>query len=190
MIFRAVAIICGLVFSISPAFSAESDGSTITVSDSLKDTEILLAKILKDRLKVNGTLTIRGDNSEDLVLQIRFNGNAEMNLPEINAVIDTRIVGRDKDGKAISQVISIASSANLKFSPDRNLDQLTWVNKWNSRTVPLILYVQNDRIVASYKLLITTQEPMTAGQFALNFTNVVRSWPALIKDLQSSGLVE
>jgi len=113
-----------------------------------------------------------------------------MNQPEINAVIDTRIVARDKDGKAISQIISIASVANLNVRPGRTQEQMEWANKWNSRTVPLSLYLVNDRMVASYNLLVTKDEPITAGYFALNFTNVIRSWPALIKDLQESGLLE
>ncbi len=82
LFFRAVAIICCLAFVVSPVFSAEGDSNTVTVSDSLKDTEILLAKILKDRLNVNGTLTINRDNAEDLVLRIRFNGDPEKTSPK------------------------------------------------------------------------------------------------------------
>lgn len=189
MIFRAVALIVGFALSASPSFSAENENATITVKDSLKDTEILLAQILKDRLNLNGTLTIRGDNAEDLVLRIRFDGNAEQNQPDISAIIDTRIVARDKDGKAVSQVISIASVANLTFSPNKSQEQMEWANKWNSRTVPLNLYLANDRLVASYNILVTRDEPITAGYFAVSFTNVIRSWPPLIKDLQDSGLL-
>ena len=189
LIFRAVAIIIGLAFSVSPSFSAEGNDATVTLKDSLKDTEILLAKILKDRLKINGTLTIRGDNAEDLVLRIRFDGNPELKQPGINAVIDTRIVARDNDGNAVSQVISIASFADLALVPGRNPELMEWANKWNSRTVPLNLYRVNDRLVASYNFLVTKDEPITAGYFALNFTNVIRSWPPLIKDLQEAGLL-
>ena len=45
-------------------------------------------------------------------------------------------------------------------------------------------------MVVTQKLLFTKNEPMTAGQFSVNFASSIRYWPTLVEDLRNSGLVE
>lgn len=190
MIFGRLAAAFVWIAVASPVSAAETDTTSIPIQDSPKETEILLAKILKEKLNFNSALNLRNDSSEDLVLQMRLNMDSSENPQKINTVIDTKIVARDKDGKALSQIVTIASFVDLALIPDKDSELIEWANKWNGRAVPLHIYIAGKRIVAARNLLITSSDPLTSGQFVVNFLNVVRSWPALIKDLQVAGLVE
>lgn len=188
--FRFLMLALGLIAAVSSAHGAENGTAAITVTNSLKDIEIQLARVLKDHLNINANLSIRGDDSEDLVLKVLFNNNPETGYPQINAVIDARVITFDNEKNPVNQVISIASYAAITLMPDTDMQRLEWVNNWNRRSVPLTVYVAGDRIVATNKLLLTAKAPMTEGQFAAYFSNTVRYWPALVKDLKNSGLVE
>jgi hypothetical protein len=123
----AIAIAIGFLFT--PGASAQIDGDKVVflrVSDSLKDTEAHIAKLLLEKMNVNSSLQVRGDNTEDLVLRVRINENTEQNLPTVAAVIDTRILNRDKDKKVISQLINIASFADIKIKQDKKFEILEW----------------------------------------------------------------
>jgi len=184
-IIRAAAL--GVFLATAPAALGVEDAQ-IVVRDSLKDTEIQIAKILKERLKVDPSLKIRGGNAEDLVLQFKLTGNKETGLPVIAYVIDTQIMRRDRGGKATSQVIGINSFSNLKPVAGKAPALLAWANKWNSRTLPIRIYIAGERIVVGHNLLTTTAAPLSEGQLLSAFGTIVQFWPVLLKDLRAQGI--
>ncbi len=184
MYFRTVA------FGAILFLSAPSYGQDIEVNDSLKDTEIRIAQILKDKLKINGSLQIRGDNAEDLMLRVSFNADKEQNMPAIAAIVDVRILNRDKEGKAVAQVVSIASFANIVTKPDSKLALLEWANTWNSKTIPMRVYISGNRIIAGRNLLVTRNAPVSESQIVTAFTGVVRAWTTLLKDIRKASLID
>lgn len=183
------AAVLGLFFASAPAVLGGEDG-VIEVTDSRKDTEILIAKILKERLKIDPSLKIRGGDAEDLLVQIKLSANKELGLPVIAYIIDTQIMRRDKDGKATSQVIGIDSFSNIKPAPDKVAGLLAWANKWNSRTLPIRIYIAGDRIVVGQNLLITKRAPLAENQLLSALSTIVQFWPVLLKDLRAQGIIE
>ena len=151
----------------------------LRVPDSLKDTEIHIAKILLERLKVNSTLQMRGDNPDDL-----------MGLPTIIVLIDTRITGRDSNNKPTAQVISVASFADIKPVAGKRTELLEWANHWNERTIPLRIYLSGDKIVAARNLYNTVNAPLAENAVVSAFGGVVRAWKTLIADLKKKKLIE
>jgi hypothetical protein len=162
----------------------------LRVPDSLKDTEVHIAKLLLERLKVNSSLQMRKGNTDDLVLRASFNPNEKQNLPKIVVLIDTRIVGRSKDKKPASQVISIASFADVKPKQDKAPALLEWANKWNSQTLPMRVYVSGDKIIAGRNLYNSTNAPLSENAITNAFTGVLRAWSPLLADLRKNELIE
>lgn len=187
LIVRAAAL--GL-FLASASAALGGENAVIEVNDSRKDTEIRIAKIFKDRLKIDPSLKIRGGDAEDLLLQIKLGANKERGLPVIAYLIDTQILRRDNDGKATSQVIGIDSFSNLKPAADKVAGLLEWANKWNSRTVPIRIYIAGDRVVVGQNLLLTKQAPLSENQLLSTFSTIVQFWPVLLKDLRAKGILE
>lgn len=186
-----IAIAIGFLFA--PGAFAQNDGKKIVflrVSDSLKDTEAHIAKLLLEKMNINSSLKVRGNNKEDLVLRVRVNENKEQNLPTVAAVIDTRILNRDKDNKATSQLINIASFANIKIKQDKKLEILEWANKWNSQQIPMRIYVAGERIVAARHLFNSHSAPLSENAITVAFSGVLRAWGTLLTDLRNNDLIE
>lgn len=186
-----IAVAIGLLFA--PGAFAQNDGKKIVflrVSDSLKDTEARIAKLLLEKMNINSSLQVRGNNTEDLVLKVRINENQEKNLPTVAAVIDTRILTRNKDNKATSQLINIASFADIKINEDKRLELLEWANKWNSQQLPMRIYVAGDRIVAARHLFNSHSAPLSENAVTGAFTGVLRAWGTLLADLRNNDLIQ
>lgn len=189
--------LCGMAIAIGflfapGAFAQNGERKVVflRVSDSLKDTEAHIAKILLEKLKINSTLQVRGGNTEDLVLKVQINENKEQKRPAIAAVIDTRVLNRNKDNKAISQLINIASFADIKFKQDKKLELLEWANKWNSQQIPMRIYIAGDRIVAARHLFNSHNAPLSENAVTGAFTGVLRAWGTLLSDLRNNDLIE
>lgn len=186
-----IAVAIGFLFT--PGAFAQNDRKTITflrVTDSLKDTEARIAKILLEKMNINSSLQVRGNNTEDLVLRVRINENKEKNLPTVAAVIDTKILNRNKDNKATSQLINIASFADIKIKEDKKLEVLEWANKWNSQQIPMRIYVAGDRIIAARHLFNSHSAPLPENAVTGAFTGVLRAWGTLLTDLRKNDLIE
>lgn len=193
MVFCAAAIAFACLSSYG-AFAEEAQEQKqvvfLRVTDSLKDTEIHLAKILLERLKVNSSLQMRNNNPDDLMVQARFNANEEQGLPAIAMVIDTRITGRDSENKPTAQVISVASFADIKLAADKRAELLEWANNWNARTIPMRVYLSGDKVVAARNLFNATDAPLSENAVITAFGGIVRAWKTLIADLEKNGLIE
>ena len=167
-----------------------AEPTDIVRTDSLKETELRIASILKEKMGVSGSLTIPGSNAEDLVLRFTVNSAGEVAVPTLQVVIDAPILSRDKNGAAISQMVGIASYADVNMVPDKHLEMLEWVNKFNSRTTPVRFYVTGGRIVVAWNLLLTANQPVTEEAFISALKSLIQSWPGLVNDMKSSGLIE
>jgi hypothetical protein len=188
-VFKTV-IALGLTLALLSKTGMAAEPTDIVVADSLKDTELHIAAILKEKMNVSGSLTIPGSNPDDLVLRFTVNASGDVAVPPLHVVIDAPILSRDKSGAVSSQMIGIASYADVKMVPDKHLEMLEWVNRFNSRTTPVRFYVSGDRIVVAWYLLITTKEPVTEEAFLTALKSLIQSWPGLINDMKSSGLTE
>lgn len=184
----AIALCLSLALFTKAGFAA--DPSDIVLTDSLKETELRIATILKDKMNVSGTLSIPGANSEDLVLRFTVNSSGPKALPPIQVVIDAPIIGRDAQGAVTSQLIGIASYADVKLTLDKHLEQLEWVNRFNSRNTPVRFYLTGNKIVVAWHLLITRKEPVTEDAFITALKSLLQSWPNLIDDMRSSEIIE
>ncbi|NKB56264.1 MAG: hypothetical protein GKS00_08010 [Alphaproteobacteria bacterium] len=188
-LFLSTMLVAFLLPTAAFAQAADKNIVYLDVPDSLKDTEVRIAKILLEKLKVNSSLQVRAGNEDDLILRARFNANKEQNLPTILVIVDTRILNRTKDGKPISQIVSIASFADVKANTDKRSELLEWANKLNSQTIPLRIYLANDRIVAARNLFNSVSTPLSENAVASAFTSIVRAWVALMADLKKNELI-
>lgn len=93
-----------------------------------------------------------------------------------------------KDKQATSQSISIAAAADITF-PDSEIDKLMqWTNAWNSRVLPIRVFVSGNRLITATYVLITKSSPVSATLFIGNFLGVIRAWEAVLRDLKANGL--
>ncbi|MBT4045157.1 MAG: hypothetical protein HOF11_16780 [Rhodospirillaceae bacterium] len=176
--------------------NANSDGGArpkapvlIPVTNSAKDIEISLAKLLKQRLKLESSLKLVNDDPENLRLHISIAADKKQGIPPVFSVIDTAVVARDENGNAISQTISIAAAANLSFTRDQMPKLLQWANAWNARMIPIRVFIADNRVYTSIYVLGTTSEPASADRVVGSFLGVVRAWPAVMRDLQVNNFL-
>ncbi len=162
----------------------------LRVPDSLKDTEIHIGKILLEKLKINSSLQMRKDNGDDLVLKVKIQASEEMKLPAIVMLVDTRILNRNKDGKPNSQVISIASFADIKAKKDKRQALLEWANTLNSQTVPMRVYLANEKIAVGRNLFNSSSSPLSENAVIVSFRSIFRAWSGVIADLKKKELIE
>ncbi len=101
------------------AVSAVSIASVpIPVTNSAKDTEIALAKLLKDQLQLNSSLKLVDGDPDNLRLLVTFRTDEKQGMPRVSTVIDTAVVARDRDGNAVSQSIYIVATADIIVRKD------------------------------------------------------------------------
>ncbi len=161
----------------------------IPVTNSAKDTEIAIAKLLKDQLQLDSSLKLVNDNPDNLRLVVSFRDNESQGMPRIYSVIDTAIVARDKDGNAVSQTIKIAATADIGIKKEHQPKLLQWSNAWNARMLPIRVFVADGRVYTASTILGTIAEPSTSHRVLGSFLSVVRAWPALIKDLKANKFI-
>jgi hypothetical protein len=191
LILSTAAVLAALFMPISGfAQNAQQKMVFLRVPDSLKDTEVFIGKILLEKLKVNSSLQMRKDNADDLVLRVRFNENKEKNTPAIVVLIDTRILGRDKDNKPTSQVISIASFADVKAKKEKLPALLEWANKLNGQTIPMRVYLTGEKIVVGRNLFNSRSAPLSENAVTVSFSSVIRAWGGLLVDLKKREFIE
>lgn len=53
---------------------------------------------------------------------------------------------RDKNGNAVSQIISIVSFAYMKIKQDKAADILVWANNLNAQAVPIRIYLAENKL--------------------------------------------
>ena len=182
-----VAVACLL-----PASAQAESGKLVLlrVVDSLKDTEIHLAKILLERLKVNSSLQSPKGNPDDVVLRANIKAAEEKGLPKIVMLIDTRIVQRDKDGKAVGQVISVGSFADVKLKKEKVAEVLVWANKLNAQPVPMRVYLAGDTLGLGRNLLNSTTFPLAENAVTDAFMRIYRAWGAILAEMRKKDFIE
>lgn len=188
--------LCAAVIAVAallPATSFAQEGTKLVllrIPDSEKDTEIHLAKILLEKLKINSSLQAPKDNPENVILRAQFKAAKELDLPAIVMLIDTKIVQRDSDGKPLAQVISISSFANIKLQEGKEPEVLAWANKLNRQRVPMRVYLAGDKIGIGRNLLNSTQFPLAENAVTAAFMRVYRAWITVLADIRKRGYVE
>lgn len=166
-----------------------STSVSIPVTDSAKDIEILVAKLLKDQLKLDSSLKLVNDNPENLRLHIPIGVDEKQGIPRVVSVIDTAVVARDKDGKAVSQTISVAATADITFTKEQLPKLLQWANAWNARMIPIRVFIADNRVYTGMSVLGTITEPTSTDRVIGSFLGVVRSWSAVMRDLRANKFV-
>ena len=181
-------------FLLPNASFAQSKGATnlvfLRVPDSLKDTEIHLAKILLERLKVNSSLQAPKGKPEDVVLRAQFKAVEEKNMPSVVILIDTKIARRSDDGKPLAQVISITSFADIKLKQGRKIEILEWANKLNGQPVPMRVYISGDKVGLGRNLLNSVTFPLAENAVMDAFTRIYRAWGSMLTDLRKRDFIE
>ncbi len=144
------------------AVSAVSIASVpIPVTNSAKDTEIALAKLLKDQLQLNSSLKLVDGDPDNLRLLVTFRTDEKQGMPRVSAVIDTAVVARDRDGNAVSQSIYIVATADIIVRKDLAPKLLQWSNAWNARMLPIRVFISGGRVFTGAFVLGTINEPAT-----------------------------
>jgi hypothetical protein len=161
----------------------------LPVTNSAKDTEIAIARLLKDRLQLESFLKLVDDNPDNLRLLVTFRTDEKQGFPRVSAIIDTAVVARDKDGNAVSQSIYIAATADIPVREALTTKLLQWSNAWNARMLPIRVYISGGRIYTGAFVLGTINEPATSNRVLSSFLSVVRAWPAIIRDLQANKFI-
>ncbi len=161
----------------------------IQVTNSAKDIEILLARLLKQQFKLESSLKVVNDDPDNLSLHIPIGAEEKQGIPRVLCLIDTAVVARDKDGNAISQTISIAATADQKFTEEQMPNLLRWANAWNARMLPIRIFIVNTRVYTGMTVLATGSEPASTDRVVGSFLGVVRAWSAVMQDLRANKLV-
>lgn len=159
----------------------------IALKDSQSTLEKQIASLLKERLKI--TTTFKNIDANDLIVECIFAPEPVKEMPGIIAFIDTRILSRNKKKMPASQVVGFASIADIHIIDDK-MRILTWINEWNSRLLPVRIYLKDKSLVASSNLLIEEKAPLSNEQVIRGFVNVVQVWQSIIKDLKKEGLLK
>ena len=192
---RSIRLIFFLLFIGIPAMPALAQVavnapalSTIVISNSAKDIEIHVANLLKQQLNLDSALSLVDDSAEDLRLRLNFVEDETRKIPRLLIQIDTTVLVQDEDGQAISQSISIAAAADISFPDSEITKLLQWTNAWNSRILPVRVFVSGNQLLTATSVLITESEPVTEERVLGSFLGVVRAWPAILRDLETNGL--
>lgn len=189
----AVMLMAGLFALSATAQNSQAKGESgaiptgsvsIDVTNSGKDIEIFVAKLLKDTLKLESSLQLVNDNPENLRLHIPLGANEEQGVPRLLSVIDTTVVARDKAGNALSQIITIAATADLSFTKKQMPKLLQWANAWNARMIPIRVFIADKRVYTGMSVLGTKTEPTSSDRVVGSFLGVARAWPAVMRDLK------
>lgn len=187
------AVIVALAYLLPGIASAQQEGVKVVVlrvTDSSKDTEIHLAKILLENLKINSSLQSRKGNPEDVILRAQFKAVAEKGLPKIVMLIDTRVVQRDKDGNAISQIVSIASFADVELKQNKKTEILQWANNLNAQAVPMRVYLAGNKVGIGRNLLNSTAFPLAENAVTAAFTRIYRAWGSVLAEMKKREFIE
>ena len=88
------------------------------------------------------------------------------------------------------QVISIASTADVRLKEDKELEVLRLLNTINAQALSAHVYAANRRLVAMQNLTLEANAPLSAAQFSTSFVNVLRVWPSLLKAMRERELLD
>ena len=188
--------LCAAVIAVAallPATSFAQEGTQLVllrIPDSEKDTEIHLAKVLLEKLKINSSLQAPKSDPENIIVRAQFKAAEDKGLPAIVMLIDTKIMQRDSDGKPITQVISISSFADIKLQEGKESELLAWANKLNRQRVPMRVYLAGDKIGIGRNLLNSTQFPLAENAVTAAFMRVYRAWISVLADMRKQGYLE
>lgn len=154
-----------------------------------KEIEVTLSEALKERLDINATLRVNDNKGEDLRVVTLFGKDENEKIPKIAAFIDTKLLNKDQSGNALSQIISIFSTAEVEVKKDDRLKLLEWANAWNSNALPIRIQIVNETIMAAMNLVTTKNNPITEEVVLSSYLSVVKIWPAIIRSLEEENLI-
>ena len=187
----AVLLFAGLM--VSPTLAQSSAGAKtsvlIPVTNSAKDVEILIANLLKEHFKLESSLKLVNDDPENLRLQVPVNVDKKQGIPPIIALIDTAVVARDKAGKALSQTISIAATADILFKKEQMPKLLEWANAWNARMLPIRVFIVESRVFTATAIHGTLSEPTSSDRVLDSFRGVIQVWASVMRDLRVNKFI-
>ena len=178
-------VLIAFLFSVPAAHA-----NTLDPSNSNKDIEVKVAKLLKDNLKVEASLKVTDDKGEDLRVVTLFGEDKKKKLPKIAAFVDTQVLKRDKSGKVLAQAISIFSSAEISVKSKDRLKLLEWVNSWNSNALPFRIQVVENVIVVATNLVTTISNPVSEEVILASYLGIIQVWPGIIESLGKSNLLQ
>ena len=185
-----IAALFAFVGFLPAASFAQADGNKLVLlrtPDSQKDTEIHLAKILLEKLKINASLQSPKGQPDNLIVRAKFKANEEKDLPAVDMLIDTKIARRNKDGQPVAQIISITSFADVELKEGKQLEMLGWVNNLNRQPVPMRVFLAGKKIGIDRNLLNATSFPLAENAVTFAFRRVYRAWPLLLSDMRKKG---
>ncbi|MDE0943596.1 MAG: hypothetical protein OSB58_14335 [Alphaproteobacteria bacterium] len=161
----------------------------IPVTNSAKDIEILIAKLLKEHFKLESSLKLVNDDPENLRLQVPVTVDKKQGIPPMISLIDTTIVARDKAGNPLSQTISIAATADLLFKKEQMPKLLAWANAWNARMLPIRIFIVESRVFTAATIHGTISEPTTSDRVLDTFRGVIQVWASVMRDLRANKFI-
>lgn len=181
---RVVALLFTLYISLP--FSYASD---ILPMDSNIEIEKALSSLLQSKLNLESALIQRGDDPLDVRVFTEFGNDKGLNGLRVVVITDTFVIGRDTSGRLTSQSISISSVTNTKINLEDELTLLRWINKWNSNALPSKLHFDGQNIIIGTNLITKHETPLSHEEYLTAFTNTVKLWPLIVKELSDAGLV-
>jgi hypothetical protein len=160
----------------------------VTINDSKSAVEKEIASILKAKFAIN--INLETIKKNDIQAQIIFRPNDVLNIPSVGAIIDTKILSRDKNQKAMSQIISFISVAQIKIETSDKEKILNWINDWNGKISPVRVWLKGNTIHAGSNILIEPNMPVSDNRVARTFINIIQVWPSIIKELEGNSLIK
>tara|TARA_R110002167_G_scaffold37483_6_gene117513 strand:- start:409 stop:1008 length:600 start_codon:yes stop_codon:yes gene_type:complete len=164
----------------------------LVLTDSKRDLETQISAILQQRFNLKPQLQEVNNDPEDLIVLISIAPGEDQTVPRINAQVDTVVRTRINNAAKtpLVQVISIASTADVRLKEDKELEVLRLLNTINAQALSAHVYAANRRLVAMQNLTLEANAPLSAAQFSTSFVNVLRVWPSLLKAMRERELLD
>lgn len=180
------------IFAYVSLFFAYSfvQAATIPPSNIEKNVELKISLLLTENLKINTTLNVVNENSDDVRIVSIFKASQKDKTPQIVVFINVKNMGVNKSGKVVSQIISIFSIADIKIKTQDRLKLLEWSNTWNSNFFPVSTQIIDNKIVASTNITTTQSNPVDEKNVVSSFLGTVQIWPSILKSLDSKKLLK
>ena len=96
---------------------------------------------------------------------------------------------RDKAGKALSQTISIAATADILFKKEQMPKLLEWANAWNARMLPIRVFIVESRVFTATAIHGTLSEPTSSDRVLDSFRGVIQVWASVMRDLRVNKFI-
>lgn len=158
--------------------------------DSAEELEMQLSNALSTKLGIKTFPSAKHNETDDVTIVTQFSADKKNNKPAVAAFIDTRVLGRGKDGKVISQMISITSRAKIALKMDQRLELLEWANAWNQKAYPVRLILTDETLIAASNLVTTVNDPVEEDTFVSTYLSLLQAWPAIIQSLEKNNLLQ